>query len=282
MIHKAGRIYPYFLTAFALEFLVKEGVSKVSLFQTLRDLIQSVWTLSFLYMIGLPDVGFMGVVWYISSMLLCMAVLYPFLYCNKELYLRVIAPVTALFSYVWMDSYTGGNGLGVGAVREWVGICYLGTVRALGGISLGGIIWSAVEYLRRIRIRGKTIRLFLTGVECLGYTVAIYACYGPVSGKLTYAILAVLAGSLVLTGAGCTYSAKLTGGFLPRYLGRLSISVYLFQLSAIFIIWYLASEMKWIPYRYESMLPWYLTLDLLIAVMMDQLINRLFLKHCLS
>ena len=232
-------------------------------------------------MIGLPDAGFMGIVWYISSMLLCMAVLFPFLYCNKDLYLRVIAPFAALFSYVWMDCYTGGNGLGMGAVQEWVGICYFGTVRALGGIALGAIIWSAAEYLRGVHIH-KRIRLLLTCVECLGYAAVVYSSYSEISGKMTYVMLAALAGSLILTAAGCTYSAKLAGGFWTHYLGRLSMSVYLFQLSAIFITWYLASEMKWIPYRYETMLLWYLVLDLLIAVIADQLISRIFLKQRLS
>lgn len=67
-------------------------------------------------------------------------------------------------------------------------------------------------------------------------------------------------------------------GHLPEkicgYLGRLSLSVYLCQLTGIFVIWYLACHVKIIPYVYSDMLPWYILFTIVLGLGIDFIVTK--------
>lgn len=274
IFHKALKIYPYFIAAFLIEFLVKESLGHATLAVAATDLINSVWKLLLLQMLGLPGGEFMGISWYISAMLLATLILYPFLYKDREFYLRAVAPVVMLVMYVCLDMASGGNGNGLfGPETTKIGPIPSGMFRAMGGISIGAVIWSGAESLRTRRY-GRTARVLMTVFECGCYIGVLAASASEIYGRKAYCCWGVLAAALTLTKSGVTYTSLLPEG-ICRYLGRLSKSIYLCQQTAIFLVWYGASALGIMPYRYANMMPWYFVLALLLGVIVDAAVTKI-------
>lgn len=183
LLRKFARIYPYFITAFFIEFFVKVILSKLTIGEILGQLTNSIWKILLIDMLGFQDCGYMGITWYLSAMLIALALLYPLIYSNKECFLNFLAPAIVIIAYVYMDMYTGGNGLGEGQVREWLGLCFFGTVRAIGGIALGTVVWSGARYFELANIADHLLKALLTVLEVAGYLYVLAASYHSVVGK---------------------------------------------------------------------------------------------------
>ena len=279
---KVSKIYPYFFTAFVIEFFAKEILSKEPLVNIFKQFVNSIWTLLLVYMLGFHDCGFMGVTWYISAMLIAMAFLYPLIRTSKTVFTNIIAPVIVLIAYISCDMYSGGNMLGTGNPRQWMGVCYTGTMRAFGGIALGVMVWSASKCLSDSVVVHGPKRIALTALEVAGYAGVIYMVIFPVEGKESFPLIIALAALIALTKSNITYS-----GYLPerlcRYLGRLSLSVYLCQLTAVFLIWYIANN-PWggvlLPVGdYHALLLWYIVLTVILGIVVDVGVTAILKKR---
>lgn len=273
ILHKFGRIYPYFLTAFFLHFGIVRYFESKSLMECFSDLADSIWTLLMVYMLGFNDCGTLGVSWYLSAMLIAMAFLFPLLLVNERLYLHTLAPVIVVAAYVLLDMHSGGQGLGGGSPREYIGFAMTGTVRAFGGLCAGALLRSAAKYMAEFRNSPGYVRIFYTMLELCGYGYVICRSAKEIVGKDSYVCLLILAVSLTLTVSGVTYS----GGFLPdavcRYLGRLSLSVYLCQQAAIALVFWLPVKTNRIPLDYPVMFLVYIPAALAIGAVVDKLID---------
>lgn len=271
LLHKFGRIYPYFLTAFFLHFGMVSFFESKSLMECMKKLADSVWTLLMVYMLGFEECGIMGVSWYLSAMLLAMLVLLPLLLSDQELYLHTLAPVIMLAAYVTLDMHSGGQGLGGGNPREYIGVVMTGNVRASGGLCAGALIWSAAKKLEKLRTSPVSVRMFYTMLELCGYGYVVCRSAKEIAGRDTYVCLLILAGSLTLTVSGVTYSGRFLPDGICTYLGRLSLSVYLCQQAAIALVFWLPVKTDWIAMEYPKLFPVYVLAALVIGIVVDQL-----------
>ena len=113
---------------------------------------------------GMPEEVVLGVTWYISAMLLAMAVIYPLLRKYKNIYLRIIAPLSAILLTGYLSQKYGGFFLSY----EFDGFVPQNIIRACVGINIGCVVYVAAEKMKTIDFTIFS-RILLGLVEIGGY-----------------------------------------------------------------------------------------------------------------
>ncbi len=229
-------VFPYHIIAFVLLFVKLcadlKGFSLNLLFKVLPNffLIQRS---------GIKYYDVNSVEWYISAMLLAMAVILPFAVKYKDTYAKYIAPVSALIIYGFLLHRSGA----LGNIHAWTSVGFKCFWRALAGINLGFFASACVAVLQRCRFSKKergvaiTVRLILWG------TVFVFAfLLYPQRHDFVFVVMMFVA--LVLTFV-FGFESKNGSGKVPAYLGRLSLTMYLNQIFTVKIIAMLCEG--WLP-----------------------------------
>lgn len=194
----------------------------------------------FLQRSGLYTDSFMGASWYISSMLIAMAVIYPFLRRYYYAYTRWFAPVAGCLIIGAMIYLTGN----LGGASAWAGITYKANFRAFAEISIGATCFETSRYLKEREFNNIQRGLFSIAA-LIGYGSAIaYACSNAdkaFSGLVFFMLCIAVTISFSEIGIG-------TGFFQNRFfllLGSISLPLYLFQ----------NMFRKMVPYIYNDIAP---------------------------
>ena len=89
-----------------------------------------------------------GPVWYISSMLICMAILYPLLRRWPEMMSKVALPLIAalLLGFLWKNCHSVLN------PTFWMGFTYKGNIRAFAELSLGMMTYRMAGKIKNLRM----------------------------------------------------------------------------------------------------------------------------------
>lgn len=181
------------------------------------------WELSFATMFGVHTFDFvMGVTWYISAMLICMAVVYPMIRYKKEAFLELVAPFMFLalvgFMYHNVGSlyivYSDGRGT------------YFALARALLDILAGCLTYRMVGSLGRYKfsLAGKWV---MTAVEwiawvCVYYTIKLWGM-----SDYDFVIVVLMVFACSITFSDLTYTSLVFNRGLFYWLGNLSYSIFL-------------------------------------------------------
>ena len=121
-------------------------------------------------MFGLPMFSSTGVVWYLSAMYIGMGILSLFLKKSKNSFPTLPLLLIVMFIYGWLCQKRG-NVRGPG---DWLGNCFVGTLRGIAGISLGALCYRFTLFLRNFGFNFKG-RILLSIVEfCLYLHSAFY------------------------------------------------------------------------------------------------------------
>lgn len=182
--------------------------------------------------------------WYISCMFIAIALLYPV--CRKYYY-----QFTRYFS--WLGAaiiigyliYTEGCLTGV---TSWTGICYRSLLRALAEIALGTTAFELSKYMAK-RNWSSFQRLILTIAElfCFILTVLLLILTFPEKYEI-YALASIFL-LVTIAFSEVTYGSKLFNNRIFYFLGKLSLPIYLGQLSAVYIVNYF-----FVSYSQKSMI----------------------------
>ena len=97
-------------------------------------------------MIGIRPVGINNATWYVSAMLIAMIPLFYLLIKHTDVFINVIAPITAfgLLAFFYREGAVFCNH------NDWYLICTGGVLRALCGLCFGVVCWLISEKLRRL------------------------------------------------------------------------------------------------------------------------------------
>ena len=231
---KVKALWPYYLPACAIGCL---------LFLPTKENLHPGWfvpylpSLFFLQETGLSDASFTGLPsWYISSMLIAMAVLYPI--CRKFYF-----SFTSLFGLLLGILMTGAliqlNGNLAGTGQDWWAITFACNFRALGEIALGTVCYEASRRLSQISFStGK--RILFSLLQVAGYGLAFFYACCYTDRRFSGQVLLVLAVAITLSFSEVGYFAQrkkhaaLNRFFL--YLGALSLPIYLLQIFLIRLV----------------------------------------------
>lgn len=141
-------------------------------------LLNAFWEVSFLQNIGLTSSGqlLIPASWYLSAMLIVSYVIYLLLQKKYELYLYIIAPFSAMFSFCYFNERFGN----LGVASATIGFTSTGITLGFATMSLGCIAYKAVEAFQKKTIyRNKYVGLMQTLFEIGLLSLTGYVCYRP-------------------------------------------------------------------------------------------------------
>lgn len=229
ILHKIRSFLPEFLIAWWIGFVLIGVVRQYGVLDYLKAFGNDFWELTLVKMSGLFTHGIDGAMWYLSAMLLGMAILYPLLRTKQDLMTHLVCPLLALFLYGYLCQAEGHP-------RDpivWLGLCYKGLVRAVAGLCTGVVICMAVRRLKRFSPSGltKTGNALAIGAQllCLLLTIRYMAEQEPSEYDYFYMFLLMLL--VLLSFAGFGLESVLGNSqrlhLLSAFLGKYSLSLYL-------------------------------------------------------
>lgn len=229
ILHKIRSFLPEFLIAWWIGFILIGVVRQYGVLDYLKAFGNDFWELTLVKMSGLFTHGIDGAMWYLSAMLLGMAILYPLLRTKRDLMTHLVCPLLALFLYGYLCQAEGHP-------RDpivWLGLCYKGLVRAIAGLCTGVVICMAVRRLKKLAPAGLTKlgNALAIGIQllCLILTIRYMAEQEPSEYDYFYMFLLMLLVLISFSGFGLESvlgnSQRLHR--LSAFLGKYSLSLYL-------------------------------------------------------
>lgn len=229
ILHKIRSFLPEFLIAWWIGFVLIGVVRQYGVLDYLKAFGNDFWELTLVKMSGLFTHGIDGAMWYLSAMLLGMAILYPLLRTKRDLMTHLVCPLLALFLYGYLCQAEGHP-------RDpivWLGLCYKGLVRTVAGLCTGVVICMAVRRLKKLAPAGLTklgnALAIGTQLLCLILTIRYMAEQEPSEYDYFYMFLLMLLVLISFSGFGLESvlgnSQRLH--LLSAFLGKYSLSLYL-------------------------------------------------------
>lgn len=229
ILHKIRSFLPEFLIAWWIGFILIGVVRQYGVLDYLKAFGNDFWELTLVKMSGLFTHGIDGAMWYLSAMLLGMALLYPLLRTKRDLMTHLVCPLLALFLYGYLCQAEGHP-------RDpivWLGLCYKGLVRAVAGLCTGVVICMAVRRIKKLAPAGLTklgnALAIGTQLLCLILTIRYMAEQEPSEYDYFYMFLLMLL--VLLSFAGFGLESVLGNSqrlhLLSAFLGKYSLSLYL-------------------------------------------------------
>lgn len=221
IFRKVKSIYSYYLSGSILISVIwfLEG-SKIS------SILKCLPSLLFLQRTGISEEKFLKVTWYISSMLIAIAVIYPFLKKYYYTFTTLIAPVGGIL-------IVGALIKNYGDLQNsftWIGFTYKCNLRAIAEISLGAACFEVSRRLKDLNLsRGTRLLLSVTAIIFLQSTI-VFMCsdaseYGGLFLLMICFIVTVVFARKVFEGDNTSiYRNKL---FV--YLGSISVPMFFYQ-----------------------------------------------------
>lgn len=219
---KAKSVYPDLLIAWVIALLVISFTKELSGKDTAILAIDSFFEVTLMKMSGLPAVSVNGVTWYISSMLICMAVLYPLIRKFPDMMKHVGLPLIVLLSL----GYLAGE---LGSPRDpnkWIGFTKKGNIRALGELALGALSYQVVKAFAKVELT-RLGKMLITLVEWCAYVALILYMYYEKATTRDYFFIFVMAVAVTLSFSHKGIDAKLFDNAFCSWLGKWSLPLYL-------------------------------------------------------
>lgn len=219
---KAKSVYPDLLIAWIIALVFTKIAKKKSLLGMAALAVDSFFEVTLLKMSGLYSISLNGVTWYISSMLLCMAILYPLIRKYPDMMKHIGLPLITLF----VLGYLSGQYTAPRDPLKWIVFTKKGTLRALGEISLGAITYLAVKAAEKIELT-RLGKIAVTAAEWSAYLLLIlYMYFAKASGRDFFFLL------VMAVAVGLSFSHKgIDADFFDRplcsWLGKWSLPLYL-------------------------------------------------------
>lgn len=229
ILHKIRSFLPEFLIAWWIGFVLIGVVRQYGVLDYLKAFGNDFWELTLVKMSGLFTHGIDGAMWYLSAMLLGMAILYPLLRTKRDLMTHLVCPLLALFLYGYLCQAEGHP-------RDpivWLGLCYKGLVRAVAGLCTGVVICMAVRRLKRFSPSGltKTGNALAIGVQLLCLILAIRYMAEQEPSEYDYFYMFLLMLLVLISFSGFGLESVLGNSqrlhLLSAFLGKYSLSLYL-------------------------------------------------------
>lgn len=183
--------------------------------------IDGIWEPLFITMTGLGQRGMNGVVWYISAMLLCMAILYPLLRKYQDVTLHIIIPLTSLCIFgCYFRNYGSPR-----SPTEWFGWTYKGVPRAFAELGIGCLLYYLAARIRSYEYT-RLGRWLITLTENAIYMSVVIFMYLIGANKHDYFFIALLAFAVALTFTGSGIDRDFFNNKTAIWLGRFSVPLY--------------------------------------------------------
>lgn len=162
-----------------------------------------------------------GPTWYISALFIAMLPLAYVMKRNRDFYVNIFAPITAILLYGYMYNVQpfGGHTLN--------GLCMYTLIRAIQGLCFGAVSWKLSQYLAE---KATTIaaKILVTIAEIILYAVFFVSVF-KYSGDtyITYCFMLLLPIAVAITFSGTSYVGLLFRFTWMKYFAPWSLAIYL-------------------------------------------------------
>ena len=205
--------------AYVIGLLVVARAMQLSLFSVL---VNSWSEIFFINSSGIGGIYVNPAIWYISSMLLSMAIIYPIIRKFGKLASNILLPLAALL----ILAYLARNYMSIRDPHKWINYSLKGNMRAFAEISLGALCYSFTKKIKSVNLTLFS-RMLLTALEGGIYVLFIYymTTVGNYLNDLFYLALLCIAVSISFAHVGIF--DKLLDNKLCYFLGKFSLPIYL-------------------------------------------------------
>lgn len=228
---KITSIFPMHVMTFILAFIAYILANHMNYMEVMGKAVESIPSFFLIQMSGINLCSPNHITWYISCMLIAMAVLYPL--CRKyyEFFTHYLAPLIAVLILGACIATTGR----ITGVSEWTVVCYKSVLRAVSEIALGTTGFEIAQYISKQTFTyGQRIGLAILEI-ILFLCVMIYEIGTFPSDWEVIELFAILA-LVVLAFSGVGAGSFIFNNSLCYHLGKLSLPLYLAQLTPIYFI----------------------------------------------
>ena len=216
---KVKGFFPQILFAWGTAFAVTTVASNRPWKETVNAFINGFWELTVIKMFGISTGDSVnGVVWYISSMLLCMFFLYPLIKKFPDIMYNIAIPLIVLLGYGWLCQMYGSPRGGPETYKV--------DIRALAGICTGIISFQIAIKLRYIRLNNMG-KAFLSAIKwgCYGSSVVYMHMVYATKQDYFYILLIAIAVAISFSQQGIESGIFQKNSII--WLGRFSLYLYL-------------------------------------------------------
>lgn len=227
---KIKAIFPQHVIAFIIAFICASIFRKYNLVEMIKCLINSIPQFFFLQMTGLKinDTYPNNIEWYISAMLVAIAIIYPIFRKHKDGFSKIGAPLIAILGSGYLISTFGR----ISVTIEWHKFFVSGTLRAIAIMCLGICSYNISEIIKNKKLT-KQENIKISILEISTFLITMLYIVSSLSRK--YEAIVVF---LIFTFVTIAFSEqgilkdKLNNNFV-YFLGKLSLPIYLSHLPAI-------------------------------------------------
>lgn len=234
---KIKRLFPYLVFAWVSAFVAEVVCLGVKEVFTLENFLTVPFTMTFLNVSGIPSKDVIGTTWYLSAMIMSMAIIYPLMRRWQDVFSKIAAPLIAVSLYAIMikkDGYITGR-LG------WYGIFCKGFFRGFAGISLGCSAFAASQWLeKKFMYKGVPLLLSVADFGCM--LGSAFLVYRNIDRQYHGAVVLMFYIAVVIIASRKASVNRLFHGELFSKLGKLSMAVYLTHPAVI----------KWLNFAIEK------------------------------
>ena len=221
---KFSSLFPYLLSSTILASIVYTIIKKHTFSQWLTSVPLLMFDIFPLHNAGFRGEYVCGISWYLSSMFIALAILYPLCRKFKDTFVFVVCPLITLLNYGLLSHYYGNIAVGADFFKETV--LNTGVMRALAGISLGAILYKISQALKDKKVTVKG-RIVFTVAEILGFGYFFYAMNEHVRSEYDYVLIFVIFGLLIIGINGISFSSYLWNSRWTKPFGTASTLIVL-------------------------------------------------------
>lgn len=218
---KVKAVLPQFPIAWFIGLAFVIALNHMTIADAFEEFKQDFWELTLLKMTGIYYGALDGVMWYISSMLICMTILYPLLRKFPHMMRRIWCPFLALMLLGAM-CILDGNPRNPTKVYSFM---YKGNIRAFAELCIG--IWS-YDIVKKLKSINWSVfaKVVFEILQAAGYILAIAYMYTDKPGKDDYFFLMILSISVILSFAQIGILSDVYNNRFNMILGRFSAALY--------------------------------------------------------
>lgn len=219
MLSKLKTIYPYLLVSTAIGILVSfyaTGLNGAPI-----KLLLLIPELLFLSQTGIPTWTPSVVTWYLSSLMICTAIIYPLLRRNYSFFAQYAFPLLSVFLYGHIV-----NTIGLTKPSAWNGFFKNGLLRGMAGMMLGAFCFYLISQLNKIQLKNWVVRLMqLSEITIILSVLIWFASKKSVRVDTVFVLLTAVA--LVFAFNSQRIALTKFPKKLANLLGSFSLSLYL-------------------------------------------------------
>lgn len=231
IFRKFKTFYRYYLFAILAQIVIKDILVGHEVFSAvIRSIFRSAPTLTLtFYLLSWPDVSlYIGSTWFLSTMIICMFVLYPMILKNFDLAVKITMPIIFVFAagYV-LHRYNNS----MHNVKVWNDLFYSGVPKSFAEIAFGACLYFIPEKIDKVRnevfASQKLADLLFTLLKW--GSVLIVFLYSLGVFRKVYDLECILLSGVFVTISFSNAGYHLRGSRFTDLLGQLSLPLFIFH-----------------------------------------------------